>query len=118
MNPLPEKLFDLEILESMDDPDYTRDMIRTYLEDTPAELKRMRVSLQQSPTVELAKTAHKLKSSTAVFQSVKLVGLFETMEKLAKSGVAAEGLKELFGDIEKQFRMLEAGLKGQLAKLA
>lgn len=118
MTPSSEKLFDLGILESMEDPDYTREMISTYLADTPGELKKMRTSLQQSLTTELSKTAHKLKSSTAVFQSARLVNLLETIEKNAKTGSAVDRLKELYDDIENQFRILEAGLKGQLARLA
>ncbi|MGC4036101.1 MAG: Hpt domain-containing protein [Chitinophagaceae bacterium] len=109
-----EKLFDLSILEAMDDDEYTREMISTYISDTPAELKKMQAALNQSSTTDLAKTAHKLKSSTAVFQSDKLVALLEKIEALAKQGGELINLKNVFEDINKQYRILEAGLKIQI----
>lgn len=111
------KIFDLSILEAMEDPEYTRDMIRSYLSDTPSELKKMMLALQKSMLAELAKIAHKLKSGTAVFQPPRLVVLLDEIEKNAKSQAGCPELKQKYSDIEKEYNQLAGALRSHLREL-
>ena len=90
-----EKLFDLSLLEQMDDKNFIVQIIDIFLLDTPIDLSAMEHAFKKGDLDTVYKAAHKLKSSTGMLQAHSLFGMLENIEKLAKTGIANNQLREL-----------------------
>jgi len=108
--------FDLSILEDMDDPEYTAEIISLFLKDTPRQLKEIREALTAGITESVQKAAHKLKSSAGVLQANKLIKLLADIETMAKEGKTKDELNGLLKNAEQEYNHLEQKLKSHLKK--
>ena len=109
-----ENLYDLSMLEEMDDNEYMAEMLTLYLTETPQELKEIREALTAGKTEIISKKAHKLKNSAGVLQANNLINLLTAIEALTKSGKVNEELITLVADIHKEHKNIEFGLKKHL----
>ena len=112
-----ENLYDLSMLEEMDDNEYMAEMLTIYLKETPVELKEIREALTAGKTEIICKKAHKLKNSAGVLQANNLINLLAETETIAKSGKVNEELVALVADIHKEHKNIEYGLKKHLETL-
>ena len=112
-----ENLYDLSMLEEMDDNEYLAEMLTIYLKETPVELKEIREALTAGKTEIICKKAHKLKNSAGVLQANNLIQLLAETETIAKSGKVNEELVALVADIHKEHKNIEYGLKKHLETL-
>ena len=112
-----ENLFDLSMLEEMDDNEYIAEMLTVYLTETPQELKEIREALTVGKTDIIAKKAHKLKNSAGVLQADNLIDLLAKTENIAKSGNVTEELITLIADVHKAHKNIEFGLRKYLETL-
>lgn len=108
--------FDLSILEDMDDPEYTTEIITLFLKDTPRQLKEIRDALTAKVSDIVCKTAHKLKSSAGILQANRLIKFLEDIETIAKQGNINEQLTGLLKNAEQEYSSLEQKLKSYLKK--
>jgi PAS domain S-box-containing protein len=72
------------------DAEFLRELIHTFLQDTPRMLSDMRQALADGDAAVLRRAAHSLKSNSAEFGAKTLSGLCRELEAIGKSG-ALEG---------------------------
>lgn len=106
-----EKLYDLSMLEEMDDNDYVLEMLTILLNETPKDLKEMKDALQAGKTDILCQKAHKLKGSAGVIQAEKLTALLKDIEAIGKKGVIDNELIYLVENAAHQYNSIEKALK-------
>ena len=110
-------LYDLSMLEEIDDNEYLVEMVNIYLQETPEELKQMREALTVGQTETIAKKAHKLKNSAGVLQANNLIHLLGQVESIAKSGKVNQELITLIADVHKENKSIENSLKKHLESM-
>jgi HPt (histidine-containing phosphotransfer) domain-containing protein len=106
-----EGLYDLSMLEEMDDTDYLVEVITLVLQDTPKDIKEMKEALQSGNIDIVCKKAHKLKSSAGVIQAEKLTTLLSSIELTGKNGGSVSVLTELLKDTIEEYCLIEMNLK-------
>jgi len=111
-----ESSFDLSILEEMEDPEYTTEIISLFIKDTPRQLKEIREALSAGTSETVYKTAHKLKSSAGILQANRLIKFLSDIETTAKAGKGNEALNGLLKNAEQEYNGLEQKLKSYLKK--
>jgi CheY-like chemotaxis protein/HPt (histidine-containing phosphotransfer) domain-containing protein len=115
---MPEntKLFDLSMLEEMDDNEYLSEMLEIFLSMTPTELKEMEKQLNSGEFDNVYKIAHKLKSSTGLMKANKL---FDDLVKIEETAALKnkKELSRLIGKANNSFFQLENPLKEHLEKI-
>ena len=82
--PNNEKLFDLCLLEEMDDNKYLSEILTLFLENTPNELNELQKACAADQFVDVYKMAHKLKSSTGLLKANSLLNILIKIEDSAK----------------------------------
>jgi len=76
-----------EVLESTgDDIGFVRELIETYLADTPAQLEAMAAAVELDDAPALVRPAHTLKSSSATVGASRLSALARELEMAGRSG--------------------------------
>lgn len=106
-----QDLYDLSMLEEMDDNEYLLDMISTLLHEVPKDFKEMKLALQTGEIDIVCKQAHKIKNSANVIQADKLIAILGDIETLGKNGAMAEELKHFVENALHQFNDIEKALK-------
>ena len=113
-----ENLYDLTMLEEMDDNEYMAEMLTIYLKETPEELKEIRAALTTCKTEIIAKKAHKLKNSAGVLQANSLINLLTEIETIAKSGKVNDELIARVADVHREHKNIEYSLKKHLETMS
>jgi len=113
-----ESLYDLSILEEMDDKEYTVEIVSIFLKDTPGELKEIKAALAAGNTDAVYKKAHKLKSSAGILQAQRLITLLTDLERIAKTEKIEADLLILLENVQRQYKDLEQALQQLLKKMA
>jgi len=113
-----ESLYDLSILEEMDDKEYIVEIVSMFLKDTPGELKEIKAALTAGNTEVVYKKAHKLKSSAGILQAQRLIDLLTDLERIAKTEKIDADLSILLENVQRQYKDLEQALQQLLKKMA
>jgi PAS domain S-box-containing protein len=111
-----ENLFDLSLLEEMNDNEYLLEMLTIFLSNTPIELNELNRACLASQFDAVYKMAHKLKGSTGVFQANFLSDVLEKIENTARAG-KNDGLPMLVGLANEEYKKIEIPLKEHLKKI-
>ena len=111
------KLFDLSYLEQMDDKGFIIQLLNIYISDTRNDLVEMKAAFDTASFDTVCKIAHKLKSSTGMLQANNLFGIFEKIEKIAKSGGDTSPLAELVPKAQQEFELLKSALELHLQSI-
>jgi len=106
-----ERLYDLGILEEMDDKEYIVEIISIFLNDTPGELKEISTAATARKMEIVSKTAHKLKNSAGALQAKSLVYLLTEIETSAKAGCSNEEFIQLIEMTQQEYNNLEQALQ-------
>jgi HPt (histidine-containing phosphotransfer) domain-containing protein len=80
-----KRLFDLSMLEEMDDSDLLQELLSILLRDAPKDIAEMRVALQSGETDVVCQKAHKLKGSTGIIQALPLIAILEQIEAIGST---------------------------------
>jgi PAS domain S-box-containing protein len=110
------ELFDLTMLEELDDNEYLSQMIEIFLSMTVLELAEMEKQLNADEFENISKNAHKLKSSTGLMKADKLFQVLVTIEETAKIKNKNE-LTVLIPRAVSAFHQLEDPLKENLERI-
>ena len=110
-------LYDLSMLEEMDDTEYLLEVLTIFLRDTGLELKEMTAALNAGDTVIIAKKAHKIKGSAGIIQAGELCNLLDRIEKIAKTGTVDDTIKNLVENTLSLYNMIEQTLKKHIPEL-
>jgi HPt (histidine-containing phosphotransfer) domain-containing protein len=113
-----ETLYDLSMLEELEDNEYLAEVITIFLEEAPVELKEMKQAASGGNNDMIAKKAHKLKGSAGVIQASKLIELLARLEVNAKNGAAAHELQNLVDSTKQLYGNIELALQKYLKALA
>ena len=103
-------LFDLSMLEEMDDTEYLLEMLTILLLESPKDFKEMKEALQTGKIDVVCKKAHKLKSSAGAIQADKLAAMLDAIEVNGKSGAAAAEISALVDAAAQQYNQIEKAL--------
>ena len=115
-NPNHEELFDLSLLQEMDDNEYTSEILTIFLGDTPKdlnELKRMSISNNYEAVYKMA---HKIKGSAGLLQATFFLNVLIKIEETAKAAKNDEliNLAEL---AHEEYKKIELPLKVYLRNI-
>jgi HPt (histidine-containing phosphotransfer) domain-containing protein len=114
---IPAALYDLSMLEEMDDAEYLLEVLDLLLQETPKDIKELQEALRAGKADVVYKKAHKLKSSSGVIQAENLSLLLEEIEALGKKGVVNDGLKGLVEKAVNEYKLIEKSLKAYVETL-
>jgi len=112
-----ETLYDLSLLEEMEDNEYLVQVLNIFLRNTPDDLKQMAAALKAGNTEVIARTAHKIKGSAGVIQAADLCKLLSSIENVAKTGAVNEELKALIASAERLYNFTDQALKRHIQEL-
>jgi len=104
-------LYDLSMLEEMDDTEYLLEMLTTLLQETPKDIKEMQQALAAGKIDIVCKQAHKIKSSAGVIQADILAALLEDIETIGKRDSTSNELTSLIEKAAQQYSLIEKALK-------
>ena len=113
-----ENLYDLSMLEEMDDSNYLVEIVSIFLHETPKEFHEMRKAYSCNKPDKVYKQAHKLKSSTGLIQANRLSGILVQIEVIGKSGKINDTLLTLIENAQQEYKKLENSLQKRLKDLA
>ncbi|MEP6584571.1 MAG: ATP-binding protein, partial [Ginsengibacter sp.] len=111
-----ENLFDLSLLQEMDDNEYIAEILATYLANSPGELKDLQKVCSDLQFEAIYKAAHKLKGSAGLLYAHGLLRILSKIEEFAKAEIK-EGLPVLAQQALDEFSKIEAPLKETLKNI-
>jgi CheY-like chemotaxis protein len=113
----PAPLYDLSLLDEMDDVKYVTEILTIFLKETPAELTAMLAATENLDYVAIAQKAHKLKSPVGLLQSEKLLGILAQLEENAKNLKSKENIPALVNEAIEEYKKLEILLQQRLHQM-
>ena len=114
--PNNENLFDLSLLEEMDDNEYVSDILTIFLGNTPKELYELKRACISNKFDAVYKMAHKLKSSAGLLQANFLLNVLIKIEETAKAEKNDE-LTKLAELANEEYKKIEIPLKEHLRNI-
>jgi signal transduction histidine kinase/CheY-like chemotaxis protein len=114
--PTEEKLFDLSLVEEMDDNEYVVDILSIYLNETPSELNELEKACIAGKFTDVYKRAHKLKSSTGLLKASGLLTILIKIEETAKAE-KNDGLIKLSEQAKEEYKKIETPLQQHLKNI-
>jgi CheY-like chemotaxis protein len=87
-----------------------RELIDSFLEETPPLVATLRQALEQGDAAELHRAAHTLKSSSNDFGATTLAELCQELETMGKAGTL-DGAVELVTQVEKEYEQARVELE-------
>lgn len=103
-----------------DDIGFVRELIETYLADTPLQFEAMTVAVEADDAASLVRPAHTLKSSSATVGAMRLSSAARELEMAGRSGsldaAAAAGLDAARAEWQAAAAALDAYLKQRSAE--
>ncbi|MEM1025398.1 MAG: Hpt domain-containing protein [Myxococcota bacterium] len=69
-----------------DDPEFIQELMELYLEDAAERLQELRAAVSNGSTDEVARSAHKLKGSSANVGAQGISDCAKTLEEMGKNG--------------------------------
>jgi HPt (histidine-containing phosphotransfer) domain-containing protein len=109
--PTATNLYDLSMLEEMDDNEYLLEILTILLSETTSDFKEMKQALLQDRVEAVCKKAHKIKGSASAIQAEKLVMLLTDIENMGKKGAINNELINLVEKAVHEYCNIEKGLK-------
>lgn len=103
MQPADPPILDQAVLAELlastgDDPEFVRELLETYLAETPEQLDAISAAIAADDAATLVRPAHTLKSSSATMGAMRLSALARELEMAGRSGALEAGLRRLAED--------------------
>lgn len=114
---LSADLYDLGMLEEMEDNDYLVEILGVLFDESPKDFTAMQNALKAGNMFMVCKQAHKLKSSAGVIQAERLTALLTNIENLGKTGSVTNQICSLVEDAVYEYSRIERSLKLYVLKL-
>ncbi|MEO7524720.1 MAG: Hpt domain-containing protein [Ferruginibacter sp.] len=114
---IAEELYNLSMLEEMDDEEYLVEVLTIFLKEAQLELKEMREALHSRKPDLLSQKAHRMKSSAGVIQAEKLMEYLHSIEMLGRGGTINDELTSLVENTRQHYNLIELALKKHLKDL-
>lgn len=110
-------VFDLSLLEQMDDNGYVADILRTYLNTSPEQLGQLNKACSSNSFTAVFKLAHRLKGSTSLLMATDLLKILGKLEESAKDEIS-DGLTMLAEEANEEYKNLAIALKEHLKSIS
>ena len=99
MLPADQPVLDRSVLAELlastgDDPAFVRELLETYLAETPEQLDAIRTAVEADDSAALVRPAHTLKSSSATLGAMRLSAIGRELEMGGRSGELEPDLRE------------------------
>jgi HPt (histidine-containing phosphotransfer) domain-containing protein len=106
-----------ELLESTgDDVEFVRDLLDTYLAETPEHMAAIRQALEADDAAALVRPAHTLKSSSATLGAMRLSAIGRDLEVAGRSGSLEADGRAMLPDVEGTWDATSEAVQGWLAE--
>ncbi len=105
-----EKLYDLSLLEGLDDKDSLLDVLNLFLENTPDQIKELQAIGTTEQYDDIYKLAHKLKGALAMLQASRISELLGKIEADAREKKHTEMIEEKIKEVSQLFDKMQAQL--------
>ncbi len=115
--PAKEALFNLSLLEELDDTESLLEVLTLFMENTPDEIRKLDILVKENNQPELHKLAHKLKSAVSTIQSKRLTELLRAIELNAKNGEHIAETKDMVAEVLALFEKVEAPLRQEIERI-
>jgi PAS domain S-box-containing protein len=112
-----KKLYDLSLLEELDDKESLLDVISLFLENTPVEVMSLPALAQDRNWTELFKLAHKIKGAVAILQATAIAQLLGSIELNAKEEKNLDQIADQVAALVPMFDEMRASLEKEHAAL-
>jgi len=109
-----EKLYDLRMLEEMDDNEYLVEVLSIFLNETPRELKEMKMAVTSKRISIVSNKAHKLKSSSGLLEAKKLSKILVQIEEVATLENPWRELIKLVEAAHCEYKKIESSLQAHM----
>ena len=103
-------LFDLSLLQEMDDNEYLADILNIFLANTPGELNNLEDACIDKQFETAYKMAHKLKSSAGILQAKQFLQVLIKIEETAKAE-NTEDILDLCKVLKEEYKKIEPPLQ-------
>lgn len=117
MNPSNQKLYDLSMLEELDDNEAILDVLQMFLQNTPREVKELAVICAGYQWPEVQKLSHKIKGAVAIVQAFPLAKWLAGMEENARELQDKPLLDTQIREIDMLFTELLNALTSEIGRL-
>jgi HPt (histidine-containing phosphotransfer) domain-containing protein len=107
-------LFDLGLLEEMDDNEYMAEILSIFLTETPVDLAEMLAATKSDNAYILYSKAHKIKGSAGLMQANAFLNLLVVIEDNAKANRVGPALTELVESAHEAYKSLGIALEQRL----
>lgn len=111
-----DKLFDLTLIEEMEDNEYLTSVLSTFLNGTPEDLNQLQSAFTANHYEDVYKIAHKLKTSVGLFRATGLFNVLTRIEESIRSEIR-DGLGRLLELANNEYLKIKIPLQEQLNKL-
>jgi HPt (histidine-containing phosphotransfer) domain-containing protein len=98
-----EKLYDLSLLEGLDDKDSLLDVLNLFMENTPNQIQELIALGNTDQYDEIYKLAHKLKGALAMLQAARISELLGTIEADARERKETNKIRDKIGEVSHLF---------------
>ncbi|NCT93319.1 MAG: PAS domain S-box protein [Chitinophagaceae bacterium] len=105
-----EQLFDLSLLEGLDDRDSLLDVLNLFLENTPLQVQELSGLAASQNWPALFQLAHKLKGALLMLQASRISELLGKIESEAKEGKNTAGIPADVEQVVRLFAIMEQQL--------
>jgi HPt (histidine-containing phosphotransfer) domain-containing protein len=106
-----------ELLESTgDDVAFVRDLLDTYLAETPEHMAAIRHAIEADDAAALVRPAHTLKSSSATLGAMRLSAIGRDLEMAGRAGSLEAGVRAMLPHVEETWDTTTAATRGWLAE--
>jgi len=101
-----------ELLASTgDDPAFVRELLETYLAETPEQLLAIRTAVDAGNASELVRPAHTLKSSSATLGAMRLSALARDLEMAARTDSLPPDIEQMVEGADRVWRSTAEALE-------
>ena len=113
----PAGLYNLSMLQEMDDDEYLLDVLGILVKQTANDFGEMKNALQAGKIDVVCKQAHKIKGSAGIIQAEGLITLLAAIEVVGKKEIINSELTGLVDNATRQYSNIEKALKIDIAAL-
>jgi HPt (histidine-containing phosphotransfer) domain-containing protein len=92
---LDERTLDELVMTTGDDPAFVRELVETYLGDTPGLMEAIGLAVEADDAATLVRPAHTLKSSSATVGALRLSAVARELEFAGRAGTLEPSARAL-----------------------
>lgn len=113
-----EKLYDLSLLEGLDDKDSLLDVLNLFLENTPNQIKELLALGTTEQYDDMYKLAHKLKGALAMLQASRISDILGKIEANARERKELDTIQDKITEVSTLFNQMQTQLLAEKEQIS